>query len=248
MKKLLWMLMVPALLLAGGCSNDDDGYSLGDVWRSMATVENPDQENYFYFKTDGGTRLWTAATDLWNYRPKDGQRIIAYFTIISDKPAGSSYDHDVVFRSAYNVLTKNVVEITAENDEELGHDPVRITDGWIGSDYLNVEFTFRGQNKTHYINLGRDASAEYDDGKIHLELRHNAKGDVPSRDMKGIASFNVKSLQLDGAESVTFVIHFTPSEGADEETREVVYKYGIGVQSAVEYEKIFDIDQLVEVK
>lgn len=222
MKKFLLLLAAPALLAVGGC--DDDGYSLGDMWRSIATVENPDRENYFFFQTDGGTRLWTAANDLWGYHPADGQRIIAYFTIISDKPAGSSYDHDVIFRGAYNILTKNVVEITEANDEELGHDPIRVGDLWTGADYLNIEFAVAGQHKTHYINLGSDPSKEYSDGKVHLELRHNANGDTPSRNLRGLVSFDLKPLQTAGAESLTLVIHARAADGEDV-THEVVYKF-----------------------
>ena len=224
MKKLLFLLVAPALLLIGGC-NDDDDYSLGDLWRSIATVENPNQENYFFFRTDGGLRMWTGANDLRNYYPKDGQRIIAFYTIISDRSSGSNYDHDVIFRGVYEILTKDIVEITEENNEKLGNDPIQVKEIRVGSDYLNVEFMVDGQNKKHAINLGRDASKEYNDGKIHLELRHNANGDDPSRELSGMASFNLAPLQVEGEKSLTLVIHSLPSEGGEEKTQEVTYNF-----------------------
>ena len=236
MKKGLLLLIAPALLLAGGC--DNDGYSLSKFWVGMATVENPDGENYFYFDTDNGKRMWTAASALPGYRPEDGQRIIADYTILSDRPAGSSYDHDVKLNRVFNVLTKNVVEITEENTGELGNDPVRVTDIWVGADYLNVEFEIAGQNKRHTINLGIDPSKEYEDGKTHLELRHNAKGDIPSVDREGIVSFNLKSLQTPDKEFLTLVVHALSPESGEKKTYEVVYRFN-GTDSVTEREFSF---------
>lgn len=213
--KILIALTVLSSLFFTSCS-DDDGYSLGKYWVGIATVENQEGGPYFFFDLDDGTRMWTAATGLPYYSPANGQRIIANYTILSDKSSGSSYDHDVRLNDVYQILTKDMVAITSENNETLSNDPITIKDIWVGGDHLNVEFVFAGYNKVHFINLGRDASKDYNDGKIHLEFRHNAYDDSPSYKMWGMASFRLEPLQAEGTESLTLVIH-TKEYGSDED-------------------------------
>ena len=55
--------------------DDDDGYSLGDFWVDIATVETDDNSSAYWFILDDGTTLWPAASDI-QYLPKQGQRII----------------------------------------------------------------------------------------------------------------------------------------------------------------------------
>ena len=219
-----FLFVVLMSLLFVSC-NDDEGYSLGDVWRSMATVENPDDESYFFFTLDNGKRMWTAATSNPQYKPKDGQRIIADYTILSDGPESGSYQHDVKLLSAYKVLTKGIFDITPETQDSIGNDPVKVEDIWIGNDYLNVQFVYKGQNKAHFINLVSDALKQYDDGSTHLEFRHHANGDAPTYNSRGIVSFDLKSLQKDGVESLPLAIHVLESDESDEKIYELNYSF-----------------------
>jgi hypothetical protein len=255
MKKIFGLLLVPALLLAGGCNNEYDGYSLSKYWVDMATVENPDGEPYFYFNTDEGERMWVAATALRGYRPKNGQRIVANYTILYDAPKDSGYDHDVKLNAAYNVLTREIVALTEENDAQLGHDPLGVRDLWVGAHYLNVEFSYLGKNGRPDINLVRDGSKVDEAGKIHLELRYNsgliyalsepptAQGEPVLYERKGIASFDLSSLQTEGEESVTLVIHSLPAYGAEEETHEVIFTYGAKKVHSTGAPRTFAIDE-----
>ncbi|MDR3094741.1 MAG: NigD-like protein [Bacteroidales bacterium] len=222
--KTILLMMVLTSVLLSSCK-DDDGYSLGKYWVNIATVENPKGQNYFMFTLDNGDRMWTAATGLWGYHPKDGQRIIANYTILSDKNAGSSYNHDVRLNGVHTVLTKDIFAVTPETQDSIGNDRVRIDDIWIGSDYLNVEFRFNGQNKVHCINLVSDALKGYDDGKIHLEFRHNANDDAATYSQWSIASFRLKPLQQEGVDRLTIVIHTSEYQHPDEQTYEVVYRF-----------------------
>lgn len=223
--KFILALAAIATLFFTSCS-DDDGYSLDKFWISVVTIENPSSDSYFFFDTDDGERMWTIATNLPYYRPKDGQRVVADYTILSDRPEGSGYDHDAKLNNVlYEILTKDIVDITSENTETLGNDPIQIEDIWIGGDHLNVEFVYGGLNKLHYINLGRDISGSYNDGKIHLEFRHNANGDSPSYRMWGMASFRLKPLQQNASGSVTLVIHTKEYNQPEEKTYELVYQF-----------------------
>ena len=219
MKRVFVLIFVP--LFFASC--EKSGYSLGDIWVSIATVENPDNSSAFFFRLDNDERMWTAATSLPHYRPKDGQRILAYYTILSDKPESSSYDHDVKLNSVYRILTKDIFKITPETQDSIGNDPIKIVDIWIGSDYLNVEFEFAGQYKTHFISLVSDESKTYDDGKVHLEFRHNANNDALSYRNWGLASFNIMPLQPSGTDRITLVIHTNEYDEPEEKLYELTY-------------------------
>ncbi|NDV47561.1 hypothetical protein D0T49_10930 [Paludibacter sp. 221] len=222
-KKLLFLLLFTVFMV----SCKDDGYSLDYYWIDIATVENTGQRSAFYFRLDDNTLMFTAASNFYNYyRPKDGQRIIANYTILNDKPEGSAYDHDVRLNDVFEVLTKEVYSITPETEDSIGNDPINIVDMWIGNDYLNVEFEFKGLNKVHFINLVSDANKTYTDGKVHLEFRHNAYGDMPSYRRRGIVSFNLKSLQegVSGVDKLDLVIHVKESDSV-EKTYQQTYKF-----------------------
>jgi hypothetical protein len=224
MKRLIFYLM-PLLMLAA-CS-DDEGYSLDNFVVDIATVENPENNTAFFLNLDNNKRLWTAASDLKYYRPKDGQRVIANYTILAEKPQAASYDYLVKLNDIYEVLTKGIFKITPATQDSIGNDYVYIRDMWIGSDYLNVRFDYPGGNKVHYINLVSDSLKTYSDGKIHLEFRHNANGDYPHFNLSGIVSFNLKSLQVSGQNEVKIVVHareFNMSESSS--TYNFTYKYG----------------------
>ncbi|MBP1675699.1 MAG: hypothetical protein H6Q20_258 [Bacteroidetes bacterium] len=229
MKRLFFILLIAPFLWS---CNDDDGYSLDDVWVDIATVENPDGLNTFYLTLDDTTRLWTAATALPGFKPSDGQRIVAYYTILSDKPESAAYDHDIKLTDAYKVLTKGIFNITQATQDSIGNDYIYIEDMWIGSDYLNVEFVYPGYNKTHYINLVSDVSKTYNDGKVHLEFRHNANADSPAYNQWGLVSFNIKSLRTDALSSgsVSIVVH-TKEYNKEDQTYNLTYKYGAGASS-----------------
>ena len=239
MKMINKFLFVAVMSLLFISCNDDEGYSLNDVWRSIATVENPDDEAHFFFTLDNGKRMWTVATSNPQYKPKDGQRIIADYTILSDGPADGSYQHDVKLISAYKILTKEIFGITPETQDSIGNDPVVIEDIWIGNDYLNVQFVYKGQNKTHMINLVSDQSKQYDD-KIHLEFRHNANDDAPTYNMRGIVSFNLRSLQEEGIESLPLAIHVRESSESDDEK---VYELDYTFNDSSDTEKSFSLGE-----
>jgi hypothetical protein len=215
----------------------DNGYSLGKVWISIATVQNPENNNYFFFTLDDGTRMWTSATNVPDYKPKDGQRIIANYTILSDIKEGA-YDHDVKLNAVYSVLTKDIFNITDATRDSIGDDPVKISDIWVGSDYLNVEFKFNGHDKVHYINLVNDSAKVYTDSMVHLEFRHNANKDTPNREQYGVASFRLKPLQKTGVDSLALVIH-THEYPSDRKEYQRIYRF---TKSDTTTNKTFDND------
>ncbi len=222
-KMLLLLLLVPLFV---ACDKDDDGYYLNNYYIDIATVENPSGLSTFFFRLDDNKLMWVAATNFYNYRPKDGQRIVANFSVLSDKRATGFYDYDVRLNNVHNVLTKWIFKITPSTQDSIGNDSISISEMWIGSDYLNVEFLYLGNNQTHYINLVSDASKVFTDGKTHLEFRHNANGDLPIFYRRGIVSFDLKSLQATTSnKTVNLTIHVNVPNQVEEKAYSLTYNF-----------------------
>lgn len=197
---------------------------------ALATVDNPDESIFYFFTLDNGTVMWTAATNVFRFRPATGQRILANYTILSTLPAGSSHDHNVRLNSVYSVLTKEIIEITDENDAEIGNDPYRSVRMWVSGDWLNVEFVFMGFNGTHLISVGEDLRTGAEtptDGALHLQLRRNGHGDAPARSLWGLASFSLLPYRVDGQTEVPLSVHANISGMTDGRTFDLVYRYGV---------------------
>lgn len=193
MKKLnLYLLLTMFLVgLPTLQSCDDDGYSLGAWEQRMATVRVISGD-VFYLEIDNGEKLWIAAPAYFPYRPIDGQRVIARYTLLSDKY--EEYDHMVQLLNIWDVLTKRIEDLTAENEEVFGDDKIRrINDIWVGGNYLNVVFEYNlPSQKRHRVSLVRNTTVEpANDGYIHLEYRYNNEDDVTNYWTRGRVSFDL---------------------------------------------------------
>ncbi|MDR2038848.1 MAG: NigD-like protein [Bacteroidales bacterium] len=218
-RNLLFLVaLAPVFFISCNDDKDDNTYGI-----SVGMVENPDGKNQFFIDTDKGNRLFVKESRV-PYTPKDSQRVVTRFVILSEKEAGSGYNYDVALFDYYNILTKNIFNITSATQDSIGNDPISISDVWVSNDYLNVEFNYLGYSRSHFINLVSDSEKTYDDGKVHLEFRHNANGDMANRWFWGIASFNLKTLQEEGKTSLDLVIHNQNYDGV--RTYERKYTFG----------------------
>jgi hypothetical protein len=229
MKKLVLSLIVffacVTAVTFNSCS-DDDGYSLGNFSVDIASVVPLDKEGgSFYLRMDDGTTLMPVNTGL-HFEPKDMQRAWVNFTLLSDNQSG--YDHLVKINAIQEVLTKEVIDLTSENEEEVGDDPAKILNYWIGDDYLNINFGLNiGGEKTHYINLVRNtlSPAERDESDtIALEFRHNANGDPQRYGADSYVAFDLRPFQREDKQPVEFTLKV---KGYDGETTEykITYNY-----------------------
>lgn len=224
LKQVLMLTLAGALFVA--CSSEaDDDFSLDKFWVDIATVDNPDQKNVFFLELDDSTLMWTAASAIHNYKPADGQRVIANYTLLADKRPTGMYDYDIRLNDVYEVLTKPIFNITPATQDSIGNDSIEITDSWIGSKYLNIEFAYYAYDKMHFINLVKDNSKTYTDGKVHLEFRHNSRGDAERYRRYGIVSFDISSLIDPARELVPLVIHVNKPNQAAEQLIEINFRY-----------------------
>jgi hypothetical protein len=202
------------------CQNDE-GYSLDNFWVSLATVKNTTGSSTFLLQLDNGTLLWPAANQAVGFQPADSERVMINYTILSDK-VNANYDHDIRLNDITKVLTKPVIDLTTANKDSIGNDPLTISSMWLGDNYLNVVFSFMGNSKTHMINLVRNTTVSYTDGKVHLELRQNAYNDLQTTSYDGIACFKLKPLLPNGATSVDIVVDVKNYDGT---TNSYSFKY-----------------------
>jgi len=234
-KYLLLFLLLPFMT---ACKDlfDDIFHDKTTVYQEdIATVKNPTLSSKFFFVLDNNRIMQITETDLPSFMPTDGQRIIANYVLLSKSTADTT-NIPVKLVDVYTVLTKGIFKIKPANQDSIGHDSITIRDMWIGNDYLNIEFAYKGYNKTHYINLVSDASKVYTDGKIHLEFRHNGNGDSPMYNYKGIVSFNLKSLQTGvTGNSLNLVIHVKAPFKTVEQTYGLNYVFGPTASTNVYY-------------
>lgn len=207
MKRLLKISLVLGLLVAGfsGC-NDDDGYSLDKFWISYGVIESSDDDYVrdYTIRLDNGSRLLLSANLVPGWPVKNGQRVIANYTILGDSPRlDGTKDYYVRLNMLYDVLSKDVVkqsfinEDTETREDSIGNDPIDVAEAWFGGGYLNITFEILHGGATHFINLVQDDTRISGDS-VFLTLRHNAYGDPQAYRGFGYVSFNLVPLVPEG--------------------------------------------------
>ena len=209
-------------------SCDDNSHSLGEFRINIATVI-PEGENAYSLLLDNGKRLWPAASAVL-YHPAYNQRVFLNYTILSGAKDG--YDHYIKVNDIWNILTKQVIELNAQNADSIGNDPVKANAVWVGGDYLNVSFMFNyGGVKPHAINLVKNSLASgTSSDAIDLEFRHNSYDSQRDKLYEGFVCFDLKPLRDNNADSVKLSV--SVKEKTKEITYDVIYRYNQAVQEA----------------
>lgn len=183
---LMFVIVTPVLQ---SC-DDDDNHSLGNFMVAMATVQK-EQGTIPYFVLDNGKTISVSVSAVDYEGLESGQRVIGNFTILADNKDG--FDYLARVNNYTVVLTKDVVNLTEENQDSIGNSKTTITDMWVGSDYLNVEFWMALPSaEKHMVNLVDNRMVVPDeDGYAHLEFRYNNMGDDKGKMIRGIVSFDL---------------------------------------------------------
>lgn len=240
MKKIVFGIIAGLMMVVTGCFDDDEGYSLNDMWVGFGMIEQVSSDPVEYkINMDNGDVLVPVASGYhrpWYYqgtddpesRLKTGERVLVNYTVIGDETndEGEVDQYLVKLNSVKKILLKGILDITEENQDSIGNDPVIVRDCWKTDSLLNFEIKYWGRYEVHYINLVKQAgNLSVDNQPIELELRHNNNGDVEDIPYAAYVSFNLKALQINGLDSVEFRVTSTDYEG-DLFEYTGVYHYG----------------------
>ena len=135
------------------------------------------------------------------------------------------YDMAIKVENLFPVTTKQVEDLTSENEKEIGNDPVSILKGdiWIANGYLNLIFE---QNRPvygpHRVSLVRNTIEEAeDDGYIHLEYRYNTHNDLSGWFGYEPVSFNLNSLDFEGKKGLKLKLNSSVNGKIERERNDV---------------------------
>ena len=228
MKKIITGILFGLLILTNGCLDDEDGYSLNKVWIGFGMLEQTSSDPMAYKVTmDNGDILVPVTSGYyhpWYYygtndpesRLKTGDRILISYTIIGDDAgdSGQITEYYIKVNSVKKILKKDILDITPDNQDSIGNDPVIVKDCWMTDSLLNFEIKYWGRYEVHYINLVKEpGSITEADQPIELELRHNDNGDVEDFPYAAYVSFNLNGIKIDNLDSVEFRVTSTDYEG-----------------------------------
>lgn len=216
MRKILFGLTIAVALIFTAC-NDDDGYSLGKYWVSFGIYQGGDGNTEQIVLDNEDILVPVAATyPNWADDFEHGDRVLINYTILDEdlNADGSVNFYYIKVNEVDNILMKGIMDITEENADSIGNDPIIVDEYWMSDSLLNVKLKYWGYNEIHYLNLVKQpGDITADDQPIQLELRHNANDDDESIPYTAFVSFSLNSLRIEGLDSVRFEITSTDYDG-----------------------------------
>ena len=225
MKKIFSGLLIVFVLLFYGCL-EDDGYSLGKYWVDFGLVEKQGTGSFdFRIKTDHEDILYPVAAD-YPLDVSDGNRVLINYTLLGEKKiTGSTGEYYIRINSLKKILKKGVIDITSQNKDSIGNDPIVVSDHWVANNLLNLKLKYWGDTEVHYINLVKKPGTLVAASQpVELELRHNRRGDENKFPFTAYVSFDLSAIKIAGLDSVRYKVTATDYDG-DMLTFSGTYRY-----------------------
>lgn len=231
-RRLVWLIIFLEVIVFTGCNLDDDGYSLNDAWISFGFVREAESASMgIVIKQDDGDYLYPIATLVPVIGMKDSTRVLVNYTILDDVSTSEDYNKYLVrINSWRDILYKGILDIIPENADSIGNDPIEVIDVWTTDDLLTFKLKYWGNNKTHFINLVKQPGEITEDSQpVTLQLRHNTNDDDDNYLFTAYVSFNMKSIQISGTDSVQYKVTAEEYNG-EQFLFEETYYYDTGEQ------------------
>lgn len=223
MKKKWWKGIVVVLLILTVSCSENENYSLSDYWVGFGVLK-VESDNYLIYMDDGSLLkpvVWTIP--VWdNTEWKDGARILVNFTILDDV-TNENEDVEkylVKINEVQKILMKDVLDLTDENADSIGNDPIEVQDYWMTDSLINFKLRYWGYNEVHYLNLVHEQDSVID-GLLNLELRHNANNDEESITYTAYVSFSLNKFRIAESDSVEFQVTSIDYDGETNTFQEV---------------------------
>lgn len=206
MKKVVYGILVLLSIAFVSCLDDDDDYSLGNYWVAFGVLRD-DGGTYKIFLDDGEVLQPVS----WNYNfdrddaLENGARVLINFTILDEllNDDGEEELYYVRVNDIQEILMKSVMNITAENADSIGNDPIIVKEYWLTDSLLNFKLEYQGYSQIHFLNLVQDSTDLYTtDGQLKLQLRHNANNDSEAVAYTAFVSFSLNGLRIDEQDSI----------------------------------------------
>jgi len=221
MKKIVFGILAGLLFVIAGC-NDDDGYSLDDMWIGFGVLKG-ETGSYNIIMDNEDKLVPVAANYPWQSGFENGDRVLVNYTILDDDTVDTKPIYYVKVNDIDDILMKGVLDITEENADSIGNDPIIVEDYWMTDSLLSFKLKYWGYGATHFLNLVKEPGDLNE--PVELELRHNANGDEESIPYTAFVSFSLNNLRIEGQDSVEFIFTSTDYDGNDF-TEEEVFNYG----------------------
>lgn len=228
MKRLCYLLAACVLALGlTACNNEKNSDYPTHVamvtaeiipYTKPASAAVSDYLSTYYILFDTGKTGFPSETYVPAYQPKERQRILIAYRMLEKAPEG--YDYGLRIYDIEEVLTKEVIQMTAENAEEIGDDPIDIVDAWVSGGYCNIRFRFvTNGSERHLLNLvdnlltpDNNPEAGYTD----LWFRQNAFGDTQGYLVQGYVSFKLGAYNPSETGAKGIRIHYTDLSGREQ--------------------------------
>ncbi len=235
MNKIVFGILFGFMIIFAGCNDDDERYSLGDIWIGLGIAEST---NSLRIAMDNGIVLvaMAYANNPWhdhnysgeNRKIEAGDRVLVNYTVLDDEvnSDGKVVTYYVKINTLKKVLMKGILDITPENEDSIGNNPIIVQKHWVTNNLLNLQLKYWGRQKIHFINLVKKPGVLTAASQpFELELRHNSNDDNEAIPFVALVSFKLDSLQVAGIDSVRFKVKSTGYDGNLNEFNGV-YKYG----------------------
>lgn len=227
MRKIVYLVLAVVMIGFSGC-NDDDGYSLSNIWLGFGVVQE-DGDTYSIVM-DNKDILFPVASNYgpgWYNRFENGDRVWINYTILDEElnADGTVKQYYVKVNEIDDILMKGILDITEENADSIGNDPIIVQECWMTDSLLNFKLKYWGYSKIHFLNLVKQPGDLTSESQpIELELRHNANEDDESVPYTAFVSFSLNELRIEGQDSVQFQFTSTDYDGVHH-TVEKVFDY-----------------------
>lgn len=227
MKKIVFGILAACAILFTACDNDDN-YSLNDAWVGFGIVQSTD--DVFQIVLDNKDILSPIASNYapgWAKHYPNGSRVLLNYTILDEElnTDGTVKRYYIKVNEIADILKKGIMDLTPENTDSIGNDPIVVQQYWITDSLLNFQLRYLGYNKTHFLNLVKEpGELTADDQPIQLTLKHNANNDDEAVAYNAWVSFSLNDLRIEGLDSVRFELSSTDYDGVTH-SKELVFNY-----------------------